>query len=69
MFFKMLSFPFIVVKSGVSVVISVVKFIIVLISGIGRFTFRRAFGTIFGALVGAFLGGKHLKIKLFPHKK
>jgi hypothetical protein len=69
MFLKMLSFPFLVVKSGAWVIISVIKFILLLITGIGRFTFRRVFGTIFGAVIGAFLGRKHLQVKLFPRKR
>ena len=69
MLFKILVLPFWVAKKAVGLVGKILKIGISAILGIFHFTGGRVAGAIFGALAGAFLGRKHVGIKIFSKKR
>ena len=69
MILKMLLFPFLLIKSCIGFIVSIIRFIFLLISRVFRFGFGRIFGAIFGALIGAAGGREHLRVRWFRRKK
>ncbi len=69
MFFKIVTFPFMIIKYAVRMLTLIIKCMLSLLSGTFRFTFGRIWGTVFGALSGALMGRKHVRIKIFSSKK
>ena len=69
MILKMLLFPFLLIKSCIGLIVSIIRFIFFLISRVFRFGFGRVSGAIFGALIGAAGGREHLRVRWFRRKK
>lgn len=65
---KLIMFPFWILSRSAGLVISCVKLIAAIGTGMCRFAFTRVLGSIFGALIGAFLGGSHIRVKIWPKK-
>ncbi len=68
MLLKLLFLPFSLVKKAIGFVFFLIKMVMALITGLGRFAVTRVFGAVFGALFGALLGRKHVGVKIFPKK-
>jgi hypothetical protein len=69
MIFKILLFPFLLMKNCIGALVLIFRVIFSLITKVCRFSFGRVFGTVFGALIGALGGRRHLRVKWFPQKK
>jgi uncharacterized membrane protein YccC len=63
--FKILLFPFWILKKGTVAILSVLLILVNIAGGICRFLFGRVFSSVFGALIGGLLGRKHIGVKVF----
>jgi hypothetical protein len=69
MLWKILLLPFWVLRKGAGLIVGILKICYGITSGILGFIFGRILLTIFGGLIGAVAGSRHIKVKVFRHKK
>ena len=64
MLIKIVLLPFTFVKNIIGFIIGIIRLILGVIFGLGRFVAHRILGTAFGAIIGFFLGSGHIRMRM-----